>query len=102
VHVARETGQSVREVASESFALTLWTWATVQPIWREESVERMGERTDLAGLVAVAFHEPAKLQQAEMRYLKAAGQLQATIENSRSRAEALITKLADAKPVEAI
>lgn len=101
VHVARETGQPVRVVAAESFALTLWTWATVQPIWREESVERMGERTDLAGLVAVAFHEPGKLQQAEMRYLKAAGQLQATIAQSRARAEAMMTKLAHATLVEA-
>lgn len=100
VSVARETGQPVRAVAQESFALTLWTWATVQPIWREEHVERMGERTDMAGLMAVAFHEPGKLQQAELRYLKAAGQLQATLAQSRARAEAMMARLATAQPVE--
>ena len=102
VSVARETGQSVRAVAQESFALTLWTWATVQPIFQEESVERMGERTDMAGLMAVAFHEPGKLQQAELRYLKAAGQLQATLAQSRARAEAMMARLATAQLVEGV
>ena len=72
----------MRAVAGESFALTLWTWAELSQLKRERQVDRMGERTDLAGLVAVAFHEPAKLQQAEMRYLSAAGRLSATTHSS--------------------
>jgi hypothetical protein len=52
----------------------------------------MGERTDLAGLVAVAFHEPSKLQQAELRYLKAAGRLTPMIDQAKARALALVAQ----------
>jgi hypothetical protein len=90
VQVARETGRPVREVAGESFALTLWTWGEIMAMNREATVERMGERTDLAGLVAVAFYEPSKLQHAEMRYLKAAGRLSPMIDAAKARALALV------------
>ena len=99
VQTARETGQTVRQVASESFALTLWTWGMTQMMTRDEAVERMGERTDLAGLVAVAFHEPAKLQQAEYRYLQAAGRLQATLQQARARGQALVNQIERAQVV---
>lgn len=85
VATAAATGQPVRCVAAESFALTLWTWHVYQRQQREAAVERMGERTDLAGLVAVAFHEPAKLQQAELRYLQAAGRLTSMLDQTRAR-----------------
>jgi len=93
VQTARDTGRSVREVAGESFALTLWTWAELQRMAREEMVERMGERTDLAGLVAVAFHEPQKLQQAEMRYLSAAGRLSQMLDETRDRLSSLAERM---------
>jgi hypothetical protein len=99
VQTAARTGQSVRQVAGESYAVTLWTWALAQRIGREEAVERLGERTDMAGLVAVAFHEPAKLQQAEWRYLKAAGRLQATLAQARQRGQALLDKIEQAQVV---
>lgn len=86
VSVATHTGQTVRAVAGESFALVLWTWAQVQGAERERSVQRLGERTDLAGLVAVAFHQPGDLQKAEMRYLRAAGRLSSMIDTARQRA----------------
>jgi hypothetical protein len=85
VQTAQATGQTVRTVAAESFALTLWTWGELQQLHREAAVERMGERTDLAGLVAVGFHEPAKLQKAELRYLSAAGQLTTMLDQTRER-----------------
>ena len=72
VETAIRSGQGVQDVAAQSFALTLWLWAELKEIEREEGVRRLGERTDLAGLVAVAFHQPQDLQKAEMRYLKAA------------------------------
>lgn len=100
VQVAQATGATVREVAGESYALTLWTWAQVQRLTREDAVERLGDRTDMAGLMAVAFHEPAKLQQAEVRYLAAAGRLDATLRTARARAEAMMAKIAAARPVE--
>lgn len=96
LETATATGQSVRAVAAESFALTLWTWAGLRQIERERAVDRMGERTDLAGLVAVAFHEPAKLQQAEMRYLSAAGRLSSMLDQTRTRLTDLSARMEQA------
>lgn len=73
------------QVAGESFAVTLWTWAELRTMEREEAVTRLGDRTDLAGLVAVAFHQPQDLQKMEMRYLKAAGRLSQMFEDTRER-----------------
>lgn len=101
VETATATGQSVRAVAVEPFALTLWTWATVRQIAREASVERMGERTDLAGLVAVAFHDPGKLAQAELRYLAAAGRLGTMLDTTRERLTGLAEQM-DAAAARAI
>ena len=85
VQTAHSTGQSVRAIAGESFALTLWTWGELMQMQREHHVERMGERTDAAGLMAVAFHEPASLQKAELRYLSAAGRLSHMLDQTRER-----------------
>jgi hypothetical protein len=87
IEVAQGSGQTVRAVAGESFALTVWTWAELSQLKRERQVDRMGERTDLAGLVAVAFHQPADLQKAEYRYLSAAGTLSKMLDNTRDRME---------------
>jgi hypothetical protein len=67
--------------------LTLWTWAELAQMRRERQVDRMGERTDMAGLVAVAFHQPGELQKAELRYLSAAGTLSRMIDATRDRME---------------
>lgn len=93
------TGRAVREVADESFALTLWTWAELLVLDREASVERMGERTDMAGQMAIAFHQPQDLQKMEMRYLKAAGQLSKMFESARDRLTRIAAEAAQAKPI---
>ena len=93
VETATEMGRPVREVAAESFALTLWTWAELRAMGKEASVERLGERTDLAGLVAVAFHQPQDLQKMELRYLKAAGRLTAMFEDTRTRLSQLQARM---------
>ena len=100
VDVAARTGQPVRAVAQESFALTLWTYGDLAQQQREAAIERMGERTDLAGLVAVAFHEPQALQKAEFRYLRAAGRLSAMMDAQRARLTALAAQMAKAKVVD--
>jgi hypothetical protein len=99
VEVSRETGQPVRVVAGEAFAVTLWTWAELQDIKREEGITRMGERTDLAGQVAIAFHQPQDLQKMEMRYLKAAGQLSQMFEETKTRLTKIAADAAKAKPI---
>lgn len=99
VETAEATGQPVRVVATESFALTLWTWGEVRLLVREDAITRMGERTDLAGQVAIAFHQPQDLQKMEMRYLKAAGQLSQMFEETKSRLARMAAEAAKAKPM---
>ena len=99
VEVSRDTGQPVRVVAGEAFAVTLWTWAELRQMAREAVVERMGERTDLAGQVAIAFHQPQDLQKMEMRYLKAAGQLSQMFEETKTRLTKIAADAAKAKPI---
>jgi hypothetical protein len=89
----------MRDVANDSFALTLWTWAELQLIEREASVERLGERTDMAGQIAIAFHQPQDLQKMEMRYLKAAGQLSQMFDSTRERLTRIAAAAAQAKPI---
>lgn len=97
VETAAGTGRSVGEIAADSFALTLWTWAELAAIRRERDVARMGERTDLAGLVAVAFHQPQDLQKAEFRYLKAAGALSQMMDATRDRMAAQMAQIERAR-----
>jgi hypothetical protein len=73
--VARLTGRSVAQVASEPYALTLWTHAQLAEIERFDSVREMGDRLDLAHLIALSFHEPKQLSKAAHRYEEAAGLL---------------------------
>jgi len=89
----------VQDVSQESFALTMWVWAECREIEREAGVTRLGERTDLAGLVAVAFHQPQELQKMETRYLKAAGRLSQMFKDTRERLSALASDMAQAKPM---
>lgn len=96
VETACRTGRGVTQVAGESFAVTLWTWAELRAMEREQVVTRMGERTDLAGQVAIAFHQPQDLQKMEMRYLKAAGQLSQMFDQTRERLTALSQRMAQA------
>lgn len=88
----------MQQVLSDPFALTLWTWGELRAMAREASVERMGERTDLASLVAVGFHNPKDLEKADFRYLKAAGQLKTMFQTARERAEQMVRDLERAKP----
>lgn len=97
VETAKEGGQSIADVARQSFALTLWMWSELRLIHREAQVERMGERTDLAGQVAIAFHQPQDLQKMEMRYLKAAGQLSKMFDTSKDRLAQLAQQAARAQ-----
>jgi hypothetical protein len=89
----------MQQVLADPFALTLWTWGELRAMAREASVERMGERTDLASLVAVGFHNPKDLEKADFRYLKAAGQLKTMFQTARERAEQMVRDLERAKPV---
>lgn len=96
---ARETGQNVGEIANTSWALTLWTYHELLAMKEEESIRKMGERTDMAGLIAIAFHQPNDLQKMEMRYLKAAGKLSHMMDDARGRLEKLMQAHQYAQPV---
>lgn len=86
-------------MATQSFALTLWMWAELRVMAREEAVARLGDRTDLAGQIAIAFHQPQDLQKMEMRYLRAAGQLSKMFEDTRAKLSNLATRAANIQPV---
>jgi hypothetical protein len=77
----------------------MWMWAELREIEREAAVTRLGERTDLAGLIAVAFHQPQDLQKMETRYLKAAGRLSQMFKDTKERLTALAAEMAKAQPV---
>jgi hypothetical protein len=65
---------------------------------REAQTTRLGERTDLAGMLAVAFHQPQDLQKMEMRYLKAAGRLSKMFSDTRDRLTQLAERMERAQP----
>lgn len=96
VEVASATGRSVAVVAGESLALNLWVWAELQVMADEVRVTRLGERVDLAGMVAAAFHEPKQLAKHERRYLREAGMLGNMLEAAKQRALTTAAKVAAA------
>lgn len=59
--VARESGQTLREVARESYALTLWTFLQSEESRRLESLVIERRQIDAAYLAAAAFHDPKKI-----------------------------------------
>lgn len=99
VACAKELGQRVDVVANSSFALTLWTYNELMAMREEERVHRLGERTDMAGMVAIAFHQPADLQKMEMRYLREAGHLSHMMDDARERMMKMMRAHQVAQPV---
>ena len=59
--VARVSGRSLESVAADSYALTLYSHLQNQDIEYIESLKREQESLQLAESIAVAFHEPKKL-----------------------------------------
>ena len=60
--VARVSGRSVESVASDSYALTLYTHLHNEDIEYRDSLRREEESITHAEMIAVAFHEPKKLK----------------------------------------
>jgi hypothetical protein len=87
VETATRTGRSLAAVAADPFALTLYTWGELQEMDSEARVSALGERIDLASLVAMSFHDPAQLQKAEMRYYRQAGVLAQMFEEARRKGQ---------------
>jgi hypothetical protein len=54
---------------------TLWTWLQLQEQERFEEIKDRGRMLHMAGLLAVAFHEPKKLSDEHHRLMKDAGML---------------------------
>jgi hypothetical protein len=73
VRVAVATGRPVLAIARESYALTLWTWAHLE---QQRDIERAlarGDRFDAAGLMAVALHDPKKLDPLRDEFVRSLG-----------------------------
>lgn len=68
VMVACETGRSVRQVALDSYAVTLFTFLQIEERNRLSRLIEERHRLDTAGLTAVAMWEPKKLAEFENRF----------------------------------
>jgi hypothetical protein len=62
-------GRNMLHIWKEPYAVTLWTWCQIQQRNRVHSLTREHERIDVAGLVAMAFHDPKQLATAERRFM---------------------------------
>jgi len=62
-------GHDMQRVWRQPYAVTLWTWHQLQSRNRVITLTREHERIDAAGLVAMAFHDPKQLAQAERRLI---------------------------------
>ena len=54
---------------------TLWTWVQLQEHERIEEIAERSRMLHMAGLLAIAFHEPKKLADEHHRLLKDSGML---------------------------
>jgi hypothetical protein len=57
----QSSGQSLRAVAEEDYAVTLWTYLQVEEDARLARYVSRSERLDLAALLALATHAPKEL-----------------------------------------
>lgn len=71
VQVAVKLGRHVVDVAADPFVLTLWTFWHIQQIQEVEAHEKHADRLDLAGLVAVSYHDPKELTNLRANFLSA-------------------------------
>lgn len=91
ISVARATGQSVRAVARESYALTLWTYLQVAELDEIARVHREGERIDLAGLVGMAMLDGKQLEQRAQIWRAAAHvQFEVPVQDALARGRRMI------------
>lgn len=99
VSVAAQCGRAVRDVARESYALTLYTYWHLEQQRLVERWERASERFDLSGLVGLAMHKPAELHTQHERFLSEVDSYRvetaATIAARAARVSELATRIAD-------
>jgi hypothetical protein len=103
VRVARETGQPVRLVARQSFALTLYTLWHLQQWARVASFEQQALQHHNAGLLAFAMHEPRKLTGLHERFVAEHTQTdrpRITVVNKWQRMRELLADHARLTPIE--
>lgn len=53
----------------DGYALTLWTWFQLQRREKMQALLREHERIDVAGMIAMAFHDPKQLGSVERRFI---------------------------------
>lgn len=94
--VARSTGRPAAVVAHQDYRWTMWEYVQLQDLERLDAIRRGHERHDLAGLSAIAFHEPKRLRsereaferEAERSSLSPERLAQIAAEHAHARAEA--------------
>lgn len=73
VSVAAAESRSVRAVAAESYALTLWTFLQLRDRDRLRRASARFDRLDAADLLALAFHDPKLIAQERRTYVGSLG-----------------------------
>jgi hypothetical protein len=97
--VARATGQSVRVVSAESYALTYWTFLQLRECERIDRLLARSDRLDAAFLGAKAFHEPNRLNEDVMQLREEAG-LERPATEILDRGRAIMDMIAHARVVD--
>lgn len=83
-------GGSLRDVAEEAYAVTLWTFLQLEDEARIARFVARSERLDLGGLVAMATHAPKELDRVHRELLREA---RGTSEAIRTKERQLIERL---------
>ena len=93
MRVARELHRDVSSVAGDPYVLTLWTFFHLDQHERVDSIKERGRALNLGSLMAIAFHEPKRLNDEQRRLLADAGMLPSP-EAARERALPIIEAVA--------
>ena len=92
--LARESGQLMSTVADEPYINARLAFEQALELRRFDSVNRLGERVDLAEMFAMARHDPKALEKVHHRYEDLAG-LIPTIAETKAAALRMLEESGD-------
>ncbi len=95
VYVATRTHRGMLDVARESYALTLWSSLQLSELEERDAQRERYARYDLAGMIAMAHHEPKALADAMTAFVDDITASRVTDDELRAKAERLQKMLRD-------
>jgi hypothetical protein len=85
--------RDVVDVAGDPYVRTLWTFFHLEQHERVDDIKLRGRALQLGGLMAIAFHEPKRLNDEQRRLLADAGMLPSP-DAAKERATPIIAAVA--------